>query len=68
MNIRLRLLATAMLYIFTASAFAHPGPHSHIGVSEVTWHAFFGWEFWLAMCVIGVAWYVNHRLRNARIQ
>jgi len=66
MNIRLRLFVTPLLYIFAASAFAHPGPHSHVGVAEGAWHAFFGWEFWLVTCAIGGAWFVIRRLRNTR--
>jgi len=66
MNIRLSCLVSALLYIFTTAAFAHPGPHSHVGVDEDAWHAFFGWEFWLAACAVGGAWLVIRRLRNTR--
>ena len=66
MNIRLRCLVPALLYFFTTTAFAHPGPHSHVGVAEGAWHAFFGWEFWLATVMVGVAWLVIRRLRNTQ--
>ena len=62
MNIRLRLLVTLPLYIFTASTFAHPGPHAHAGAADDAWHAFFGWEFWLAACAIALLGYLIHRL------
>lgn len=68
MNIRLRLLVSLPLYIFTALAFAHPGPHSHAGVANDAWHAFFGWEFWLVVCTLGALGYLIHRLRNTRTQ
>ncbi len=68
MNIRLHLLAPSLFYIATTAAFAHPGPHSHVGLPEGAWHAFFGWEFALAVCVIGVVWRVIRRLRNTRTQ
>ena len=66
MNIRLRCLVSALLYIFTTAAFAHPGLHSHVGVDEDAWHAFFGWEFWLATAMVGVVWLVIRRLRNTQ--
>ena len=68
MNIRFRILVGAMIYIFTAAAFAHPGPHSHAGVTEGAWHAFIGWEFWVAALLVGSAWFVVRRLRNTRTQ
>ena len=68
MNIGLRLLVSPMLYIFTATSFAHPGPHTHVGVPEAAWHAFIGWEFVLAGCVIGAAWFIIRRLRTTRTQ
>ena len=66
MNIGLRLSIGFMLYIFTATSFAHPGPHTHVGVPEATWHAFIGWEFALAAGVTGAAWFIIRRLRTTR--
>lgn len=67
MNIRLHLLITSMLYIFTMPVFAHPGPHSHAGVPEGAWHAFIGWEFVLSIFALAVgAWFLIRRLRNTR--
>lgn len=68
MNLGLRLLVVPMLYIFTATAFAHPGPHTHVGVPEAAWHAFIGWEFALAACVAGAAGLVIFRLLTTRSQ
>ena len=64
MNIRFCLLATALFYIFTTPSFAHPGPHSHLGVPEASWHAFIGWEVALAVLVIGALGFIFRRLRN----
>lgn len=67
MNIRFHLLVTFMLYIFTMPVFAHPGPHSHVGVAEGAWHAFIGWELGLAGFVAASgAWFLIHRLRNTQ--
>lgn len=66
MNVRFHLLATSLLYIFTTEAFAHPGPHSHSGVTEGAWHALIGWEFALALMVIGAVWFVVRRARITR--
>ena len=68
MNLGLRLLVTPMLYIFTATSFAHPGQHLHTGAPEAAWHALIGWEFALAACVIGSAWLIVRRLHTLRIK
>lgn len=66
MNVRFHLLATSTLYIFTTGAYAHPGPHSHSGVAEGAWHTFFGWEFALALMIVGAVGFVVRRARITR--
>ena len=66
MNIRLRLLVSPVLYIFSSPIFAHPGPHVHFDVPDGAWHAFIGWEFALALIVIGAVLFLMRHLRNTR--
>lgn len=66
MNRGLHFLVAAMLYIFTATVLAHPGPHTHVGVPEGAWHALIGWELALLVCVTGSVWLILRRLRTLR--